>query len=225
MTQPFIGIIMLDTVFPRIKGDIGNPDSFAFPVRYKIVKGAVVEKIVINPNPEFIQPLIEAGRALILEGAIALSTSCGFLALFHMELSRSLDVPVITSSLLQIPQVHEDLASGRKVGIITALEQSLTRAHLAGVGIENIPMVIRGMDHSREFIRVFIEGKITLDAAQCEKEMEEVAGELVQTHPEVGAIVLECTNMPPYAEAVRRVTNLPVFDILTLLNRTWHECH
>ncbi len=221
MPEPFVGIIMLDTVFPRIKGDIGNPESFSFPVQYRIVKGASPEKIVINPDPTFIQPMIDAGKQLIQESAVAISTSCGFLALFHMELSRALSVPVLTSSLLQVPRAFENCRQGQKVGIITAREQSLTRAHLAGVGIENIPMVIKGMDHSREFTDVFIQGKTTLDIDQCEKEMEAVAFDLVQSHPEVGAVVLECTNMPPYTPAVRRITNLPVYDVLTLINTAW----
>lgn len=218
MAEPFLGIIMLDTVFPRIKGDIGNPESFDFPVKYRIIKGASPEKIVIRADPGFIRPMIRAGKELIREGARVLSTSCGFLALFHRELARALPVPVLTSSLLQVPDVYNPLGPGQKVGIITARKQSLTRAHLKGAGIEKIPVEIMGMDHSKEFTRVFIKGGTTLDRDLCEREMQAVARNLIQSHPEVGAIVLECTNMPPYADAVQRVTRLPVYDILTLLN-------
>ncbi|WP_022666331.1 aspartate/glutamate racemase family protein [Desulfospira joergensenii] len=222
MAEPFMGIIMLDTVFPRIQGDIGNPSSFDFPVRYKIVKGASPEKIVLQADPGFIQPMIQTGRDLIREGACALATSCGFLALFHKELSKALSVPMLTSSLLQVTKVFQTLEPGQAVGIITAREQSLTRAHLSGAGIQDIPLVIRGMDESEEFTRVFIRGGTTLDRDLCRTEMKMVARNLVESHPEVGAIVLECTNMPPYTDAVRRATGLPVYDILTLLNDFWY---
>lgn len=216
-----MGIIMLDTVFPRIKGDIGNPASFDFPVRYRIVKGASPEKIVIQADPGFLHPMIDAGRELIREGASIISTSCGFLAIFHRELEKALSVPVFTSSLLQVPEVFQSLEPGQAVGILTARKQSLTQAHLAGAGIRDLPLAIQGMDHFPEFTRVFIQGSRTLDRDQCEAEMETAALNLVRSHPQVRAIVLECTNMPPYVDAVRRVTGLPVYDILTLLKDAW----
>ena len=110
---------------------------------------------------------------------------------------------------------------GEKVGIITAKKSALTPEHFEAVGINGIPMVIQGMDQSREFSDVFIKGKTTLDEALCRQEMEAAARELITTHPEVGPIVLECTNMPPYAAAVKEITENPVFDVTTLLNMAW----
>ncbi len=220
--SPFVGIIMLDTVFPRIIGDVGNPATFGFPVRYKTVAGAGVDRIVLNPDRTLIKPFIRAGRELSREGAGAISTSCGFLALFQRELSHALDVPVFSSSLLQVPLAASVIGKDRKVGIITARKASLTDHHLAAVGIENYPLAIAGMDDSREFSAVFIHGKQRLDQAQCQKEVAAVTARLVQDHPDVGAIVLECTNLPPYAAAVRRAAGgLPVFDITTLVGYAW----
>lgn len=48
--------------------------------------------------------------------------------------------------------------------------------------------------------------------------MQSAANHLVRKHPDVGAIILECTNMPPYADTVRQVTGLPVFDAVTMIN-------
>lgn len=219
--SPFMGIIMLDTRFPRIKGDIGNPDTFGFPVKYQVVNGASPERMVIQADKTMIQPFIAAGRSLIKDGALALATSCGFLALFHWELTQALEVPVFSSSLLQVHLAQTLLKPGQKVGVITARKPSLTQEHLAAVGIENIPMVIQGMEAAKEFTEVFIKGKSTLDESRCREEMEVAARKLVTTHSEVGPIVLECTNMPPYADAVRNVTGQPVFDITTLLNTAW----
>jgi hypothetical protein len=86
-------------------------------------------------------------------------------------------------------------------------------------------MAIQGMEDFPEFTRVFIRGKTTLDVDLCRNEMKSAALNLIKEHPAVGPIVLECTNMPPFADAVRRVTKRPVFDITTLLNSAWAGCH
>ncbi|MDA3789829.1 MAG: aspartate/glutamate racemase family protein [Desulfobacula sp.] len=218
-TTSFIGIIMLDTIFPRIKGDIGNPATFNFPVQYKVVKGASPERVVIKADKSLIQPFIEAGRSLIRDGAIALATSCGFLALFHRELIQALDVPVFSSSLLQVHMAQSIIRNDQKVGIITARKESLTLEHLAAIGIEHYPLAIIGMEKAEEFSSVFIEDKPTLDSEKCGQEMRTTALKLKKLNPDIGAIVLECTNMPPYTETIHIATGgLPIFDVVTMIN-------
>jgi len=222
--NPFMGILMLDTTFPRIIGDIGNPQTFDFPVRYRTVKGATPERIVVRADKTMIQPFVAAGRDLIQEGAVALATSCGFLALFHKALVAALPVPVFSSSLLQVHLLQTLLREGHKVGVLTARKSSLGREHLAAIGIEQIPMVVQGMEDYPEFTRVFIGGQATLDVGLCRKEMVSAALKLITGHPRVGPIVLECANMPPFAADVRQATKRPVFDITTLLNSAWAGC-
>ena len=215
---PAIGIIMLDTLFPRIPGDVGNPDTFSFPVRYKVVKGANPTRVVKDADPLLLQGFIDAANDLERAGVKAIATSCGFLAVFHRELVDAVNVPIFTSSLLQVHLAQAIIKKEQKVGIITAHRQSLTRKHLAGVGIESYPMAIIGMDETEEFAAVFIEGKETVDVEKCRREMVSAAEKLVDKHPDVGAIVLECTNMPPYAKAVQQVSGRPVFDVVTMIN-------
>jgi len=215
---PFIGIIMLDTIFPRIKGDIGNPATFSFPVRYRVVHGASPERIVVQADKNLIQPFIETGRSLIRDGAFAIA-SCGFLALFHRELTQALDVPVFSSSLLQVHMAQSIIKKNQKVGIITARKASLTLEHLAAIGIEHYPLAIIGMEKAEEFSSVFIQGKPTLDSDKCRQEMKTAALKLKELNPDIGAIVLECTNMPPYAKSIHIVTGgLPIFDVVTMIN-------
>ena len=220
-TSPFMGILMLNTTFPRIRGDIGNPATFDFPVHYRVVEKASVERLVLQADRSLLKPFIDAGQALVAKGAAALATSCGFLALFHRELTAALEVPILSSSLLQVHLAATLLRPGQKVGVITARKSALSMDHLKGVGIDKIPMAIQGMDRAREFTRVFIKGKTTLDEQQCRREMKNAARDLIATHPEVGPIVLECTNMPPYSPEIRRATGRPVFDVTTLLNTAW----
>lgn len=218
---PLFGILMLETTFPRIAGDIGNPETFAFPVRFQTVPGASPKKVVIDVDAGLIEAFIEAGKQLVAGGVKAIATSCGFLALFHRQLANALPVPVFTSSLLQAHLAHALIRSDQKIGIITAHRPSLTDAHLAGVGIRKYPLVVVGMEEAQEFNAVFIEGKPSLDEQKCRREMQSAAERLIGKHPDVGAIILECTNMPPYAGTVRQATGLPVFDAVTMVNHAY----
>jgi hypothetical protein len=214
-----LGILMLDTRFPRIPGDMGNGRTWPFPVRYRVVGGASAEKVVLHGARGTLDAFIEAGCELIAQGAQGITTTCGFLALFQQELSRALSVPVATSSLLQVPWVQATLPPGKRVGVITASASSLTSAHLAAVNVPaDIPMA--GVENGQEFFRVFIKSeKPDLDIALAERDVLEAGQDLIRRHPDVGAIVLECTNMPPYAAALQEAVGLPVYDIYSMI--TW----
>jgi Asp/Glu/hydantoin racemase len=220
--KALIGILMLETTFPRIVGDIGNPRTFPFPVLYQTVTGASPRKVVINADTGIVEAFIAEGRTLAARGVKAIATSCGFLALFHRQLAEALPVPVFTSSLLEAHLARAVIRSDQKIGIITARRPSLTTAHLAGVGIQGYPLAIVGMEAAQEFSAVFIGGRSTLDETKCRREMQSAAKRLVRSHPDVGAIVLECTNMPPYANTVRQATGLPVFDAVTMVNHAFN---
>ena len=156
---PTVGVLMLETTFPRIPGDIGNPASFPFPVRYQTVAGAVPRNVVLSPDPGLIDSFIAAGQKLVNQGVKAIATSCGFLALFHRQLVEALPVPVFTSSLLQVHMAQALIRSDQRVGILTASKPSLTDAHLAALGLQDCPLAIAGMENAPEFTAVFIGGK------------------------------------------------------------------
>ena len=213
-----IGIIMLDTIFPGILGDVGNPDTFSFPVLYKTVKGASPKRVVIDADPFLLQPFIQAARSLESEGVKAIATSCGFLAIFHRELTNAVNIPVFTSSLLQVHSAMATIREDQKIGILTARSQSLTLKHFIGVGIESYPLCVIGLESAEEFSAVFLEGKKKIDINKCRMELVSAAKKLIKSEPDVGAIVLECTNMPPYARDIQEAVGLPVFDVVTMIN-------
>jgi len=223
--NPLIGIIMLDTSFPRIPGDIGNPDTFPFPILYEIVKGASSKRVVIDADPLLLQPFIQAARSLECAGVKAITTSCGFLAIFHQELVNAVDIPVFTSSLLQAHFLKGIIKNGQKIGVITALSQSLTLKHFVGIGIQSYPLIVIGMDTAEEFRAVFIEGKNDIDIDKCRQEILSVAQKLVHSNPKIGAIILECTNMPPFAKVIQDSVGLPVFDVVTMINYAYSSIH
>jgi len=210
-----IGILMLDTKFPRVPGDIGNASTFDFPVRYKIVKGASAHRVIFEADPKLLGPFITAGKELVKEASVkAITTSGGFLAIFQKEMAEALPVPVFTSSLMQVPLVY-GMIGKKKVGVLTAHKASLTERHFKSVGVEGIPIAIEGMDDKAEFKRI-INDQLDFDVEKVKAEVVEAAKQLVSENPDVGAIVFECTNFPPFARAVQEATNLPIFDIVTL---------
>ena len=213
-----VGILMLDTRFPRIVGDMGNAATFPFPVRYQRVSGADPDLVVRQGAAGLLPAFIEAAQLLEREGVGAITTNCGYLAKFQAELAASVRVPVFTSSLLLVPLVHRLLRPGRRVGIMTVNAATLTSEHLAGAGIGgDIPIAVAGMETEKEFTRVLLGNELVLDVDAAREEHVRVARRLVGEHPDIGALVLECTNMPPYSTDIQRETGLPVFDIVSLV--------
>ncbi|MCX8995531.1 aspartate/glutamate racemase family protein [Rhizobiaceae bacterium BDR2-2] len=219
-----IGILMLDTVFPRPRGDIGNACSYDFPVRYKTVKGAVTKKIMGDaPDADLIAPFIDAARELEAEGVRAITTSCGFLAPFQKQIAEAINIPVFTSALLQAPLIHAMLPPGKIIGVFTERAHHLNDRHFRGVGwsSENIPVQIQGMKPDAEFPATYIGGRTELDTDVLKEEMLDMTREFLSTCPNPGAILFECTNMCPFTSFVAEASGLPVFDINTLIN-TFH---
>jgi hypothetical protein len=201
---------MLDTGFPRVRGDVGCAETFDFPVRVARVPGATVDGVVRRGDAALLPAFIAAGERLAAEGCIGLATTCGFLARWQRELAAALPVPVLTSALLQLPLVRSTLPAGKRVGVVTYCAAELTAALLAGAGIDPATPV-EGVDPGGYFARTIRDGAATLDAKRMEADTVSAARRLVH-HRDVAAIVLECANMPPYRDAVAAATGLPVFD-------------
>jgi hypothetical protein len=216
----FIGLLRLDTHFPRPVGDIGNPNTFDVPVRSRIVHGASATRVVRGDARALLEPFVEAGRALAAEGAVALVTSCGFLALHQRALAAALPVPFAASALLQLGWLAPLLPSGRRAGVLTIDAAALGAAHLEAAGAPpGTP--VAGLDPDGELARTIFGDRTRLDRTRAEAEVLDAGRRLLATAPGLAAIVLECTNLPPYRDALMRETGLPVYDCNTLLRWLW----
>lgn len=214
-----LGVLMLEARFPRIPGDMGNATTWPFPVLLRVVRGASPGRVVLEGARGLLDDFVDAARDLVDLGAEGITTNCGFLSLFQRELAARVKVPVATSALLQVPLVQATLPPGRRVGVITVSKASLSDAHLDAAGVPRDTPIV-GTEGGREFFRVLIGGEAQdMDVRLAARDILEAGRDLVARHPEVGAIVLECTNMPPYAHALREALGLPVFDIYSLI--TW----
>jgi hypothetical protein len=215
-----LGIAMLDTRFPRPPGDVGNPATWPFPVRYHVVPGARVAAAVGGGEAALFGAFAEAGRALVSEGCTGIATTCGFLVPLQDRLSAALGVPVASSSLMQVPAVAATLPPGRVPGVVTISSAALTPRHRAAAGIgPDVPVAGTDEGATTHFNAAILGDLDELDLARAEGEVVAAARRLVAAHPRVGAIVLECTNMGPYAAAVQRATGLPTYSIVSYL--TW----
>ena len=218
-----LGILMLDTIFPRFQGDVGNALTWPFPVRYRVVKGARSHRIMgQSPDPTLLEPFIEAARELEAEGVAAITTSCGFLAVFQRELAAAVSIPVLASSLLQVPFAARLIRPDQRIGILTE-RPDLTSRHFEGVGWseKEIAVQVGTLAPDATFPKIFIDGSPEADFDLCKREMVDAAVQLTREHPDIGALVLECTNFVPYAQAIRRATGLPVFDLYTMVTQVY----
>jgi hypothetical protein len=217
-TPAVLGIIMLDTQFPRPLGDVGHPQTFGVSTHKDTFKGVWPAKVVTSAA-SLRQARMVAGfqgivRSMQLRGVQAVTTSCGFLVFLQKELQAVAKIPVVTSSLLQLPAL---LAKEQQVGVLTISGSSLSAEHLraAGVAKERLKdVIIQGVTADTEFVSKILGNQPTLDVAQAEKDVVAAALALKERAPQLTTLVLECTNMPPYKAAIEAATGWKVRSLI-----------
>lgn len=217
MGRTAVGIMMLETNFPRPHGDIGHEHTWDFPVHMRAVGGASAQRVVHEDPRELLDAFIQVGRELISDGCGGLTTSCGFLALMQDELKDALGVPFVSSPLMQLPLIEAMLPTSQQAGILTISKESLSTAHLRASGTRSdVPM--EGLPKNGAFATTVFNDLPDMDFSTCRTEICATAERLVSQHETVGAIVLECTNMAPYAADIAKITGRPVYSIVSFLN-------
>lgn len=206
---------MLDTRFPRVPGDAGHPDAFGVRVRHAVVQGASPQRVVREQDPALLAPFIASARDLVAHGATAITTSCGFLVQFQRELQAAVPVPVWSSSLLKLPELA-------RPGVVTVDAAALGRRHWQAAGAHEEPPV-EGLEPGCAFQRTLLDNRSELDVADAERAVVAAAQRLVAREPSIDSLVLECTNMPPYADAVARATGRPVHHLISLVRERLKE--
>ncbi len=222
-----LGVILLDDGYPGFPGDVRNASGYPFPIQYEIVSGVDIKKLVVEPNKIMcLPPLIRAAQKLEKLGCRAIIAECGYFAYFQREVAASVKIPVFMSSLLQVPMAQQLIGASRVVGILMANSKYLTDHHLESVGIKlGSNYVVGGaMDDLRctQFDHLWTEGLRTdppaADYALAESEFLTVATEFYKAHPKMCAMVLECTGFPPFARALQREIQIPIFSWGTLMD-------
>jgi hypothetical protein len=222
VAQPagFLGMVMLDTRFPRPPGDIGLGDTWAalgVPVDLHVVRGIWPEKVVRSAAGlragRVVPAFVAVARQLERRGARAITTSCGFLVLLQRELQAAVKVPVITSSLMLLPRL---LRQEQQVGVLTISASALDKEHLrcAGVPRERLAdVLVQGVDPKGEFATRILGNQSELDLEMSAREVVDAALALKARAPALRSLVLECTNMPPYRAGIEAATGLRTYAL------------
>ena len=213
-----VGIILVDVRTPFIPGDVGKASTYPFPVVYRTVPDVTLERLIDKGDKSLTNNVIQTARELEDMGVRAIASDCGYMIHFQAEVAAAVSVPVIMSSLIQLPMLERSIGPDRKIGVICANKPRLTSDMLALAGLRDPDrVIIRGMQDAPAFRSPILDEEPLLDDELITGEITDTAKELVTSHPEVGPILLECSNMPPYAHAIQRVTGRPVFDFTTLI--------
>jgi hypothetical protein len=225
-----IGIALLDQLHsqPLIPGNVGNASTYDFPVRLKVIKGlhdnpyAPVRDEQGRYSPD-VQRTVDTVKELEADGVRAVVMSCGFFSVVQQVLTEEVEIPVFSSPLLLVPLISRMIGRRKKVGILTASRKRLTRDFLEPVGItDSIPCVVEGLEASTEFYGCFMGGTRTLlDVDLLRKQVVDIASGFVRENPDVGALLLECSDLPPFAADIQEATGKPVFDFITFVNAVY----
>ena len=196
----------------QLPGNSTNLASYPFPVKLVEVKGANTDTVILHPSQKLLEDMIQLAKELEKEGVRAITTSCGFNAIFQEALANAVDIPVFTSSLLQVPFAQALVGRDRAVGVITASASSLSEKHLRACGItDEMHPIVMGLENAPEWSKIFDHPDDSFDMDLVTEEILNVARQGVKDHPEIGAIVLECTDLPPFARRIREELDIPVF--------------
>ncbi|WP_136796565.1 aspartate/glutamate racemase family protein [Desulfosediminicola ganghwensis] len=224
--KPFLGVLCWEggsnpkglEQLESLPGNSTNPLTYSFPVLFKRVKGANYQSVLVSPDTALIGPMVEAAETMIEQGVKSIITSCGFNAIFQQELAAVLKVPVFTSALMQIPFIRISLG-GRKILVITASKKDLKQEHFQAIGVADMRGIeIYGMDEMPEWSKISRSPDQPLSIEKVEKEIVSLAVTAKEDHPDAGAILLECTDLPPFANAVRKAVGLQVYDLSTMVS-------
>jgi hypothetical protein len=214
-----VGIVCLEYFLPFVPGDVGNASTYDFPVLYREVKGATFDAIIVRQDPTMAPLIVEAAQELVVQGVKAVTSDCGYFGAYQREVAEGVPVPVFLSSLMQVPFILSMLAPSQKVCAMVANSASLSNRVLDAIGITDTSRVVfRGLEDKTEFRRTVLDECGTLDFDAVEQEVVDAALEVQAEHPDVGALLLECSDLPPYSAAVQAATGLPVFDWIGFIN-------
>jgi len=219
-----VGILQLPANIPMLPGDMGNPTTFNFPVLYELIEEIDPFWVLADkPHPVVMEKVIAACKRLTMQGVTSIIGNCGFFANYQPEVSKSLDpgVQFFNGSLMQVPMLLNSVGSDKKVGVLTANKELLMPSPaFKNVGVTDEEMkrvVVYGNEKGKEMNRITGEtGQFNPKA--MEQELVALAVKMVKANPDIGAVVLECTEFPPYAYAIQDAIRRSVWDFVTMTN-------
>lgn len=210
-----IGIIAIDLGYVKLPGNVANATTFDFPVLYEIVSFEIED--LFEGKAEILEVILDAARNLEKKGVRAIVGACGYFNHFQEQIKEAVTVPVFMSSVLQIPLIKMGLKSHQKIAILVADKEGADRAFFAKANVDIDDCIVQDIGSLESFAPIRYV-KPYLDNETLKKDLINVVNDLYKEHPEIGAVLLECSDLPPYAASIHATTGLPVFDFITLIN-------
>jgi len=187
-------------------------------VIYKLIPG-LIPQIVEDPlPPKFVQSLQQAAQELEQQGVAGITSSCGLLFPYQQTIAQAVRIPVFISSLIQIPLLGQLLKAGQKLVVMTLNPPALQRILSPSLFDPPLDLIICGPEPDGELCCGIFDNREEIDVSRAEREVAEVAERLKEEHRAIGAILLECVNLSPYAPIIQQIIRVPIFDIITLTN-------
>lgn len=214
-----IGIIAVNLVYPKMPGNVANATTYPFPVLYQKVDFAIED---LFEGKAFIEEqIVAAAKELEQEGVRAIVGACGYFAHFQEVVAEAVEIPVFMSSLLQLPMIKQSLSPRKKIAVLAASGDNLDEQLLQKVGTDSSRIEVMNVGDLKSF-QPIRQGYLDLDHEQLEEELCSVVKEFLKNRVDIGAILLECSDLPPYAKAIQNVSGLPVFDFNSMIDLVYH---
>ena len=215
-----IGIIAVHLVYPKLPGNVANATTYPFPVLYKDVFFEIEE--LFNGSDAIKNQIIDAAKYLEEQGVRAIIGACGYFAHFQEDVREAVDVPVFLSSLCQLPLIKTGISYKKKILVFAASGDNLDEVILNKVGTDKSRILVQDVGHMDSFAGIRY-GSNSFDNKKLTEDLTNLAKKIVEENPDIGAILLECSDLPPYAKAIQAVTGLPVFDFNTMIDLVYHS--
>lgn len=210
-----VALLHISSKYALFPGNPQHGETFPFPVMYQEVRLDSFDDL-FSGDPILGQRLEEACQAAIACGAKTIVGACGSFGYYQRRVAASAGVPVFLSIMMQVPFLQQSLG-GCSLGIICASKNALNNRIYAECGIVNSEsLAIREMKGRTEFDRFLAEDK-DIDFDTLEAQTLAAAQEILNEVPNIGAFVLQCSDLAPFAPKLQEIYGLPVYDVATLL--------
>ena len=217
-----LGLLLLDEVETHVPGDTAHAATYPFSVLFKVVEGASAYRVTTG-DPDVQTSIVDAARELEAAGVMGISSNCGFMVHYQHAVSSAVKVPAMLSSLLQLPMISAAIGPHRTIGVLTAFVDRLGNNVLALAGLsKDVKIAVTSIENTDEFRGLASED---FDTERFEARLLEAAQSLFDEHDDIGALLLECALYPPYAPALQRRFNVPVFDFVSLIDHLHSVTH
>lgn len=209
-----VGIICIKLDYPKVPGNVVNAHTFSFPVVYEVLDFEIERLFQGDPSLE--QLVLDAAKKLARSGVKSIVGACGYFAHFQQTVANAVDVPVYMSSLCQLPMIRMGCGTDGEIGIMCANGENLNKKILTQIGETEDLLIVSDVSKLDSFGAIRW-GEGILDNVALSADLANLAKQMVDDNPNMKAVLLECSDLPPYAYDIQRACGLPVYDFVTLI--------